>query len=371
MPTLDEFTAAGLYPGDGDPDDRRRLLEWLTELGFTIEQLSTPIARENLAAIASDYRIVPGNRMSESDAVALSGLEPDRFDRLATAFGFVPLDHDPPGERRFTRDEVELFSLLATLTEMFTYDEAVSVVRVIGSSLARLAEAVVSMFLVDVESPHVRSGSDDLALAHKIYEATGLLDGLTARLDPILRRHVLQAVERGRHGMVDEHRLLYRNAIAFVDLVGFTPLSSDLDATALAAFLRDFEGRAHDVATRYGARLVKVIGDEVMLASPDAAAACEAAAALMEGFGTGSTHVVPRAGVAFGDVLTRGGDYYGSVVNLASRLVDHAVPGEILVSEPVTVAATSCQFDVAGRRVVKGFDEPIAVWTLRAQSASS
>ncbi|MEM8618632.1 MAG: adenylate/guanylate cyclase domain-containing protein [Actinomycetota bacterium] len=374
MPTvsnMEEFAAAGLYPGDGDPDERRALLEWLSELGFTVEQLSTPIARDNLAAIASDYRIVPGERMSQADAAARAGLDPERFDQLATAFGFVTLDHDPPGDRRFTTDEIELFSILASLTSIFSHDEAVSVVRVIGSSFARLGEAFVSMFLVDVESPHMRAGDTELMLAHKIYDATALLDGLTARLDPVLRRHVLQAIERGRHGTVGVERLLYRNAIAFVDLVGFTPVSSDLDAPELATFLREFEGEAHDVATRCGARLVKVIGDEVMFAAPDANAACLAASTLMAGFGAGSTRVVPRAGVAFGDVLTRSGDYYGAVVNLASRLVDHAVPGEVLVTEAVTVAATDCRFDVAGRRVVKGFDDPVAVWTLRPQSASS
>ena len=55
----------------------------------------------------------------------------------------------------------------------------------------------------------------------------------------------------------------------------------------------DFEGRAHDVVTGFGARVVKLIGDEVMFVSTDPAAACRAGHALMEGFG----HEDERVGV--------------------------------------------------------------------------
>jgi class 3 adenylate cyclase len=63
-------------------------------------------------------------------------------------------------------------------------------------------------------------------------------------------------------------------------------------------------------------------------------------------------------------VLVRGGDYYGSVVNLASRLVDEAVPQEVLVTEDLAASATQLRFEPAGRRVVKGFPDPITVRSL-------
>lgn len=126
-------------------------------------------------------------------------------------------------------------------------------------------------------------------------------------------------------------------------------------------FIRDFEGRAHDVVTGFGARVVKLIGDEVMFVSTDPAAACRAGHALMEGFGHEDERVLPRGGLAFGDVLVRSGDYYGSVVNLASRLVDEAVPQEMLVTEELAEAAAGCEFEPAGRRMVKGFDAPVSV----------
>jgi class 3 adenylate cyclase len=83
-------------------------------------------------------------------------------------------------------------------------------------------------------------------------------------------------------------------------------------------------------------------------------------------------------------MLFRGGDYYGPEVNLASRLVDTAVPGEVLVDRSVLEAVravdpdagaggvgqsvgcpSKLDFEPGGRRVLKGFAQPVTVWTLR------
>jgi adenylate cyclase len=78
--------------------------------------------------------------------------------------------------------------------------------------------------------------------------------------------------------------------------------------------------------------------------------------------------VTPRAGLAVGPLITRGGDYYGPVVNLASRIADLAVPSEILVTAELRDEAEklspALHFDPAGRRMLKGFDEPIELFSL-------
>jgi len=85
---------------------------------------------------------------------------------------------------------------------------------------------------------------------------------------------------------------------------------------------------------------------------------------LVEAFTDDGTQ--PRGGLVFGEVLFRHGDYYGPVVNLAARLVDTAIPGEVLVDSSVAEEAKdeSLSFEPAGRRQVKGFDAPVAVWSL-------
>ena len=91
----------------------------------------------------------------------------------------------------------------------------------------------------------------------------------------------------------------------------------------------------------------------------------------MTGFGAkgAGLAVLPRAGIAYGEVLVRGGDYYGSVVNLASRLADQAVPQELLVTEQLAESATRCTFEPAGRRVMKGFADPVTVQSLVTATA--
>jgi adenylate cyclase len=105
---------------------------------------------------------------------------------------------------------------------------------------------------------------------------------------------------------------------------------------------------------------VKLVGDEAMFVAPDAVAGCDIALAMVEQF-RGDPVVTPRGGLGTGELLTRGGDYYGPTVNLAARLVDVAVPGELLVTADVAAEAAggALRFEPAGRRLLKGFDEPV------------
>ncbi len=364
--SIETFIAAGLY----DPEihagaGRLELLRWLGAHGFTIADMLEGVRTDSLGSLVSDRRVVPGDRLTFAEALDGSGIEAERFDEAVTAFGFVPISGSPEGEVGITRAEVATMANFDVLGSMFTPAEAMSFIRVVGASIGRIADASVSLFLSDVESQSIESGESEFELAKKVEAGVGLLDGMAASFDPVLRRHVLQAIERTRRTAISStERFQYRYAVGFVDLVGFTAISAAMEPRELAAFLRDFEGRAYDVVTSAGARVVKLIGDEVMFVAGDPGDACRAASELMDGFGTGHELVLPRGGVAYGDVLVRGGDYYGPVVNLASRLVDEAVPQELLVTEELALAATDCAFEPAGRRMVKGFVDPVSVRSL-------
>jgi adenylate cyclase len=152
--------------------------------------------------------------------------------------------------------------------------------------------------------------------------------------------------------------------IGFLDLVGFTTLARRVDARELAAVIDRFEETAHDVTTAGDGRVVKFIGDEVMFVTRAAGAACDIALTLVERF-AGDASVTPRGALAAGDVLVRGGDYYGPVVNLAARAASLAVPSEILVTDAVVAAAPpALRFEPAGRRALRGFDEPVRLSTV-------
>jgi adenylate cyclase len=155
-----------------------------------------------------------------------------------------------------------------------------------------------------------------------------------------------------------------------VDLVGFTPLSQRLGATELSTVVDGFESAAADTVELNGGRVVKLIGDEVMFVALEPAAACGIALALVERFGGSELGVTPRGGVAVGEVLMRGGDYYGPIVNVASRIAELAVPSEILVTGgvhdvvPDRTPKHDLQFVPAGRRMLKGFTDPVDLFAV-------
>src|SRR5262249_27724587 len=108
-----------------------------------------------------------------------------------------------------------------------------------------------------------------------------------------------------------------------------------------------------------------LIGDEVMFVAADAGAACDAALSLVEHFADDPS-VTPRGALATGDLVIRGGDYYGPIVNLASRVAELAVPTELLVTAEVAaeVRSPSIRFEPAGKRMLKGFEAPVTLLTV-------
>ena len=366
--SIEEFIVAGLYDPESDATNGRlELLQWLEEFGFTVEEMRAGLEVDSLGAMVGDRLLVPGERLARSEAVEVAGIDGRAFDEIVTAFGLHPIAGAPPGEVGITRDEAEVIGGFDAVGQMFSDDESVSFLRVVGASLSRIADAAVSMFLADVESRMLIDGSSQLELAQSVERGTQQMVGFAERLDPILRRQLLQSIERSRRTMINPtERFAYRYAVGFVDLVGFTSVSAGDGCTRALRVPPRLRGSCVRRGHRRGARVVKLIGDEVMFAASDAAAACRAGNALMRGFGAEHEQVFPRGGLAYGDVLARGGDYYGAIVNLASRLVDEAVPLEMLVTEPLADAAVGCSFEPAGRRMIKGFGEPITVRSLRA-----
>jgi class 3 adenylate cyclase len=144
-------------------------------------------------------------------------------------------------------------------------------------------------------------------------------------LAPVFRHHLRQAIARQRVTQTGvTRRELARLTIGFLDLVGSTSLQSQLDPAEPAAQVTRFETRAFDVTSAGGGRLVKFIGNEIMVAALDLIAGCRIVPDLVEAFTDDGTQT--RGGLVFGEVLFRHGDYYGPVVNLAARLVDAAIP---------------------------------------------
>jgi adenylate cyclase len=231
----------------------------------------------------------------------------------------------------------------------------------------------VSLFQVNIEDPLRRSGETELHLAQQNLRAIESLDMVRMMMNAVFSAQMETAIRRFREVRPRASADTVSMAVGFVDLVGFTTLSRHVSMAELADVVARFEEAAYDIAAARDGRVVKLVGDEVMFVTRDAAAACDVALALFERF-AGDPSVTPRGGIAAGELLARGGDYYGPIVNLAARVAQIAVPHELLVTTEVASALGAGAFAIepSGKRLLKGFEDPIALSTVeRAASAST
>jgi class 3 adenylate cyclase len=363
-----QFEAQGLYdPEAPNAADRLALLEWLTDRGLTVEQMVEAAAASRLTAVAGDLVLRPGERLTMLEVAESTGLTVEQVRQVSLTTGLPVEDVQ---ERIYTPGDVSVFKLFTETTELFPEKSLMQFVRVLGSSLARIADAAVSLFLADVETPITDAQAGELALARAQVDAIGALNLLADHLETLFRAHMELAVRRNTAARLEaSSKITVYLAVGFVDLVGFTPLSQQLPVRELHSIVDEFEGAAYDIVTSQRGRVVKLIGDEVMFVALEPKDACEIALALVDRFAETDSNVTPRGGLAFGEILSRGGDFYGPVVNLASRIADLAVPNEILVTadlrERAETTRTPVTFDVAGRRMLKGFDEPVELYAVR------
>jgi adenylate cyclase len=157
--------------------------------------------------------------------------------------------------------------------------------------------------------------------------------------------------------------------IAFIDLAGFsasTDVFGDEQALAmLGVFEAIVEGTLGSIAP------IKWIGDEVMLSFADCDTALPLLGALLSRCREELRIPLTRTGIHCGPVLRRGGDVFGSTVNIASRLTALAGPGDVLTSQPVAEAARSSGVAVEelGIRQVRSVANPMEIFRIRVAPA--
>ena len=338
--------------GMADP----RLRAHLAELGATDQQLAG-LGDDELIGLAGDLQLRAGLDLGLDGVARAVGCDVERIRAVYEGLGLRVDELAGFGE-----GDVVLTSLIVGDTSGMVEAVGPQLLRVAGSALARLAEAAVAAYVQDVE--HRDDATRDLiAEADQNALASSLVLLLGGALPTVFRHHMWTAVRRQRlaqSGVAEPE--IVRIAVGFVDLVGFTSISRVAKPSELIATIEGFERHAFEIAHRHGGRIVKSIGDEVMIAANDARTVAGIALELI-GAVSDDPSVAPRAGVSAGDVLFRLGDYYGPVVNLASRLTAEAVPGEVLTDQPMG-ASSEVVVQPAGRRILKGFAEPVTVWSV-------
>jgi len=350
-------------PQHENADERRDLIEFLAGEGATTEAMIAAHQAEELISLASDSYTLSSGSFAVAELAERSGFPQGVVEDLYAVIGVPILDVE---NKRFDQDDVRFLTNLADgPASMFEISELAEMMRVFGISLARIADASVSVFTQGIEKRMVSQGATEVELARMQVEAQGQAERLPDLIQLILRHHMVASIRRMRDAMDAADGFGARVCIGFVDVVGFTPMSESLDSEALAELVSSFENRSTDVVTRNGGQVLKYLGDEVMFLAVDPTVACTVALALIADFE--AQGIRPHGGLTLGTTVTRRGDYYGPTVNLASRLVNHAVPGEVLVNDELVEALEAepgLAFVPAGRRMIRGVTDPVRVWTL-------
>lgn len=357
---------AGVYdPNSAMARERRELLEYFETMGASTEAILDAAGEGELLTVAADLHSTAGEVFNVSELAERAEFPLHVVEELYSVLGLPVND---PTERLFTEADVEfLCGMAAGPASMFRVSEMAEMLRVFGTSLARISDAAVSTFMQGVERRLVEIGASEVDVAKNSVAAMHQAEHLPDLLSVLLRHHFRASIRRLRDAAVAAGGHGFRMAVGFVDVVGFTPLSASLAPGELAELVAGFENRTSDVITRCGGTVVKHLGDEVMFMAVDPAIACEIVLELVDDFA--DQGMQPHAGLTFGDAVTRRGDYYGPNVNLAARLVNHAVPGEVLINDELVEAVTDdprYKFTPGGRRMVRGFDDPVSVWSLES-----
>lgn len=361
----DPLTRYGIAPDADDAAEWRELIELAVESGASDDEIRRAIDERTLHALPVQRGLVAGReRLTVEEAGARAGLEPVFTRGVWRALNLPDDEWTVCSER-----DVPLFAYFAWLREELSDDAAFESARVMGASLSQLADADTAQIRARLEAPLRRSGGGNVEVARLLLELLDAIPRLQAAILVAHRRHLYASGRRySLWGVRPSEASTTECVVGFADIVGFTSLGEQLDARQLDVLLRAFEQRVAHAATSTSSRLVKLIGDEALFVVGTGEEAVGIASALLDDPDLPEL----RVGLAAGEVVTRRGDIYGSVVNLASRLVDAAEPGQIL-ADTNTVEQLGATTDVRslGTRELTGFERAVEVFAISPRRRAS
>jgi adenylate cyclase len=368
-----DWEAEGLLEGtDGKArEGRRELLDELHESGLSLDELRDAVDEGRLVLLPLEQALMgEGPHLTQDEVAEESGVELEFLQRNWRALGMP----EPQGDEKvFTERDVEAAKQVKMLRDIgIPEDEMLQVSRVIGMTMSQLAAANRGLGA----RVFAEEGDSELEVGKRfatIAEGVGPLLG--SILEYALQLHMREQIRHDAFASAEisaEVEAGLETAIAFADLVGFTKLGERLDPAEIGDLTEELSNMASEVAGG-PVRLVKLIGDAVMLTSQDPKCLLDAALALVakseEG---GEDFPLLRAGAAYGRVVGRGGDFYGRPVNLASRITAMARAGSVVCDEAMHDALEDgYKWSYAGARKLKGIDGEEKLFRARENASGS
>jgi adenylate cyclase len=349
-----------------------RVVARMRERGYSLEDLREAGREGRLAFGFTEELFSEANeKVSVADVAGETGLEPELIERILVILG------TPKGQQHSLSpdDAAALRHCARVLAAGFPLVAFLQLVRVYVQSMRRIADAEVRLFHLYVHEPLIRDAVPELEMAEEMGELAADILPLAAPLTEYLHNRYLRffieqdVVGHMESGLgVDTAEIELGQVtvtLCFIDLTGFTRYTEeegDMEALDVVEnFVETVESTLPPEAT-----IVKTIGDEVMVVSPDAASLTEWAVGFLGRF---PQRPQPRVGIHCGEAVYRDGDYFGSHVNLAHRVVNRALAGEVLVTDPVADAVAARQgleLEPIGQVKLKGFPSPTDLFVVRA-----
>lgn len=332
------------------------LISELRALGVEEERISKAKEQGRLAVLPIELALEDEGSRTLREVAESEGVDVESLIATRRALG-LPIDEE--GAVYGSALEEHAKRLRAALDAGVPLEALIAINRTVGRSTLAVADAsrevIASIYFeeLDLEDPMVAFRTAEAARA--------LLPVLGKVLTYALEEHVRELV-RSQAGLALGGALSSDPgdvAIAFADLVGFTQLSEEVGAVDLGGAVERLEAHAFD-SLRPGVSVVKLIGDEVMLAGADADDLTASVLELLRLAGRDEALPDLRAGAAFGPAIHRAGDWYGRVVNLASRLAGVAEPGTLAVDGRLReLVDRDRTWQSIGNVELKGFGETV------------
>jgi adenylate cyclase len=346
-----------------------RVVARMRERGHSLEELRRA-GREGRLSFGLAEDLLPSSEVSVSveEVSRETGLEPELIERILVILG-TPLER----ERVVGPDDVQALRHCArVLAAGFPLVAFLQLVRVYVQSMRRIADAEVRLTHLYVHEPMIRDGVPELEMAEQMGDLAADVLPLAAPLTEYLHNRYLRFfLEQDVVGHMESDLGAASQlgevpvALCFIDLTGFTRYTEeegDLEALDVVEnFVSTVEATLPPEAT-----VVKTIGDEVMVVSSDPGSLSTWAVNLLERL---PERPRPRVGIHYAAAVYRDGDYFGTHVNLAHRVVGRAHAGEVMVTDRVIDAIEArpgLDFEPIGEVSLKGFPEPTALFLLRA-----
>lgn len=361
MVDLDALEAAGI----ANARERAELLNYLDGLGFTETEMVEADQRGRLFGLAGDVLQWTGAPVYSIGTAAETLGVPAA--ELARAWALLGLPVGGPDEVSLSQADVDALTTWIEMKRWLGDTAAFGFLRVLGSVMARLAEAESAFTRAQMPDIQIHHTGDELATAKTYRAAAAFVPRIGVLIDVVHRHHIVSARSHFETVIRDSSASVVCG-VGFADLSGFTALTQRLTPTELSMLLNEFGATVSDVLYADGGRVIKFIGDEVMWVSATPAALAGAAIDLVNHPKAREAGLRVRAGLGYGEALAINGDYFGVMVNLAARLVGAARPGQILASQAVrdelpNWSATACE-----PLTLKGFDSPVTAYDLRPEN---